>query len=265
MLYNIITNIRKYYTYLLVLTNIVMCKLIKGVYMTIEIDRKESRGSFNHGWLKSNHTFSFADYYNPKKMNFGAFRVLNDDYIGAGMGFDTHPHRNMEIISIPIYGELEHKDSMGNHHVLREGEIQMMSAGSGIRHSEYNRSDKEINFLQLWIMPKEQNIHPRYFTARTDDDGDMFKLIISNDLPGALPINQDANIWLGNARKGEALNLKMKSQNHGFYIFIISGEVKIGDEILNERDGAGISDTEGFDIEIVQDSRILAVEVPFEF
>lgn len=234
--------------------------------MNYTIDKANNRGFSDHGWLKTHNTFSFADYYNPKKMNFGAFRVLNDDYIAAGTGFDTHSHRNMEIISIPISGEMEHKDNTGNQKVLKQGEIQMMSAGSGIRHSEYNRSDKEINFLQLWIIPNIANIEPTYKNLQTEIDGDdPFRMIVSNRGDGLLHINQDARIYLGNLESESEIELQTDSQTHGYYLFVISGELEFNGIKLESRDGIGITDVDKFTVKALSPTRLLAVEVPMDY
>jgi hypothetical protein len=225
----------------------------------------DTRGSANHGWLISRHTFSFAGYYNPNRLNFGALRVLNDDIVKPGMGFGTHPHENMEIISIPISGSLAHKDSTGREQEIKTGEVQIMTAGSGINHSEYNYSkDEDVNFLQIWILPKEKNINPRY------DQKDFTEILKSNQLitvvspdeENALWINQDAELSLGKLKAGTSINHKLKFQDNGIYAFLIDGEAEINDTKLNSRDAVGFSELNEISINIHKDSTLLLVEIP---
>lgn len=224
-----------------------------------------SRGIANHGWLISRHTFSFAGYYDPDRVNFGALRVLNDDIVKPGMGFGTHPHDNMEIISIPISGSLAHKDSTGKEQEIKTGEVQIMSAGSGINHSEYNYSKKEdVNFLQIWILPKETNITPRY------DQRDFSELLKSNKLltvvspdeENALWINQDAELSLGKLKAGASINHKLKFKDNGIYAFLIDGNIEINDTILNRRDAVGFFELNEISIKIHKDSTLLLIEIP---
>ncbi len=225
----------------------------------------DSRGLANHGWLISRHTFSFANYYNPDRVNFGALRVLNDDIVKPGMGFGTHPHDNMEIISIPISGSLAHKDSTGTEKEIKTGEVQIMSAGSGIQHSEYNYSKtEEVNFLQIWILPKERNIAPRY------DQKDFSEALKNNNLvavvspqkDGALWINQNAELSLGHLAKGTNIKHKLSFKGNGIYAFLIEGKAKVNDAILNKRDAIGYFDLKQIDIESLEDSKILLIEIP---
>jgi hypothetical protein len=228
-----------------------------------------SRGNVIHGWLKANHSFSFANYYDPEKMNFGALRVLNDDTIAPGMGFGTHPHDNMEIITIPLAGDLEHKDSMGNVGAINEGEIQVMSAGTGVHHSEYNKNrDKPINLLQLWVMPKQQNVTPRY------DQKSIKELKINNSFYQVLSphidddgmwIYQDAWFHLGDFEKTTETIYEIKKKGNGVYVFVIEGAAKIGSQQLNKRDALGVWETKLISFDVQPKSKILLVEVPMYF
>ncbi|ELR68748.1 Pirin [Fulvivirga imtechensis AK7] len=230
------------------------------------LHRAETRGHANHGWLDSHHTFSFAGYHNPERMHFGMLRVLNDDVVGGGGGFGTHPHDNMEIVSIPLKGALEHKDSMGNSSVIRTHDVQIMSAGTGIMHSEYNHSATEsVNFLQIWIYPKERNINPRYGQQNFDPKQrvNRIKTVVSPDSSGgALWINQDAYFSLATFMEGFETDYKLRDDNHGVYIFIIEGEVEVAGESLTKRDGLGVFEVSGVAIKAIKDSEILFIEVP---
>jgi len=226
------------------------------------IDRASSRGYFNHGWLKTHHTFSFANYYNPERIHFGALRVLNDDSVDPSMGFDTHPHKNMEVISIPLKGYLRHGDSVQNTKTITPGDIQVMSTGSGIYHSEYNDSKEEqLEFLQIWIIPDRINTPPRY------RDYDITPLLKHNEISTFLAPETDISImqqaWFSWAEldRGIEREYQFKGRNTGVYIFVIDGEIKIGDAILHSRDGAGITDTETVSIEALQNSTVLLMEV----
>ncbi len=224
-----------------------------------------SRGQANHGWLTSRHTFSFANYYNPDRIHFGALRVLNDDIVTPGMGFGTHPHDNMEIISIPLSGSLAHKDSTGNERAIRTGEVQIMSAGSGIYHSEYNYSKtEEVNFLQIWILPKEKNISPRYGQKDFSEVMKTNELItvVSPVKKNALWINQDAELTLGNLSKDSSVKHKLQFHGNGAYIFLIDGEVNVNDVHLATRDAAGFLELKEISIEALTDSKILIIEIP---
>jgi hypothetical protein len=226
----------------------------------------ESRGYANHGWLVSRHTFSFANYYNPDRVHFGALRVLNDDIVAAGKGFGTHPHDNMEIISIPLEGDLEHRDSMGNVSVIRHGDIQVMSAGTGIRHSEFNKNkDQEVKFLQIWIFPNKKNVIPRYgqITLNLADRQNKLQQIISpNEGDEGVWIYQNAWFHIGRFSKGFNTDYKLKSEGNGIYAFVLSGELSIIDQPLKSRDGFGIRDTESLSIIADADSELLLMEVP---
>lgn len=230
------------------------------------LHKADSRGNANHGWLRSRHTFSFANYYNPERMNFGLLRVLNDDIVEAGMGFGTHPHDNMEIISIPLEGDLEHKDSIGNVSVIKHGDVQVMSAGTGITHSEYNRNkDKPVKFLQIWVFPDKQNVTPRYDQITLDlaDRNNKLQQIVSPDVNDAgVWIHQNAWFYLGNFDKGGITEYKIKAKGNGVYVFILSGELFINDQKLNARDGLGIWDTDEIFIKVEDKTEFLLMEVP---
>lgn len=226
-----------------------------------------TRGHANHGWLDSYHTFSFANYHNPERMHFGVLRVLNDDRVDAGMGFGTHPHDNMEIISIPLEGDLEHKDSMGNVAVIKHGDIQVMSAGTGIQHSEFNRNkDKLTKFLQIWVFPNKRNVTPRYdqLTMNEKDGQNKFQQILSpNPNDEGVWIHQNAWFHLGNFDKGISTEYKIKAKGNGVYAFIINGDATIEGQQLHHRDGFGIWDVDK--LKITSDSsktKILLMEVP---
>ncbi len=232
------------------------------------LHKANTRGHANHGWLNSHHTFSFANYYDPERMNFGVLRVLNDDVVSPGMGFGTHPHDNMEIISIPLEGDLEHKDSMGNIAVIKKGDIQVMSAGTGIHHSEYNKNkDAEVKFLQIWVFPNKRNVEPRYdqITLKNEDLKNRFYQILSpNPDDEGVWIYQEAWFHLGYLAKNVKKKYTFKKQDNGLYAFIIKGNVKIGEFLLDERDGLGIWDTPEVSIEATEDANVLLMEVPLK-
>ena len=230
------------------------------------IHKAETRGHANHGWLNSYHSFSFANYYNPERMHFGVLRVLNDDQVEAGMGFGTHPHDNMEIISIPLEGDLEHKDSMGTVAVIKNGDVQVMSAGTGITHSEYNKNkDKAVKFLQIWVFPNKKNVKPRYdqITLKESDRHNKLQQIISPnpDDEGAW-INQNAWFQLGKFDKGTSAEYAIKAKGNGVYAFVLSGELSINDQKLSKRDGFGIWDTDKIRISADSDAEFLLMDVP---
>lgn len=228
----------------------------------------DSRGDANHGWLHSRHTFSFANYHNPERMHFGMLRVLNDDSVEAGMGFGTHPHDNMEIISIPLEGALEHKDSMGNISIIKHGDVQVMSAGTGIYHSEYNKNkDKLVKFLQIWVFPNQQNVTPRYdqITLNLDDRHNKLQQILSpNPADEGVWIYQNAWFHLGKFDKGIGTEYNIKAKGNGVYIFVLSGDLKINEQLLSTRDGYGIWDVEKFLIKADTDAEFLLMEVPMK-
>lgn len=234
--------------------------------MKTTLHKADSRGKADHGWLNSHHTFSFASYHNPERVRFGLLRVLNDDIVQPGEGFGTHPHDNMEIISIPLKGALAHKDSTGNEHVINTGDVQIMSAGSGLYHSEYNASQKdEVNFLQIWIFPKERDIEPRYDqkTYNADDRKNKFQLVVSPDKNnGSLWINQDAYFSLVNLEKGKDVSYNINKKGNSLYLFLLEGSVTAAGVKLGRRDGLGIEDTDEVTISANENSELLAIEVP---
>lgn len=234
--------------------------------MNTVLHKANTRGHANHGWLDSHHTFSFAHYYDPNRIHFGALRVLNDDIVEGGMGFGTHPHDNMEIISIPLEGDLEHKDSMGNTAVIRQNDVQIMNAGTGIYHSEYNKSkDKRVNFLQIWVFPKKRNIEPRYdqITFRPQDRVNKLQQIVSpSHEDDGVWINQDAWFNLGTFTKGFTTTYQLHQKGNGVYAFVIQGDVRVNGQLLNQRDGFGIWDVDGLEISTDSDAELLLMEVP---
>ncbi|MGH1518060.1 pirin family protein [Chryseobacterium sp. JK1] len=231
------------------------------------IHKADSRGKADHGWLLSQHTFSFANYHNPERMHFGVLRVLNDDKVEAGRGFGTHPHDNMEIISIPLEGDLEHKDSMGNTAIIKSGDIQVMSAGTGIMHSEFNKnSDQPVKFLQIWVYPKKRNVAPRYdqITLDKTKSRNRFQQILSpNADDEGVWIHQDAWFHLGTFDKDAETVYEIKKKGNGAYFFILKGSAEIEGEKVEERDGFGVWDIKDLNIKILQeDTEILIMEVP---
>ena len=229
----------------------------------------ETRGNANHGWLKANYSFSFAQYYDPERMNFGALRVLNDDTISPGMGFGTHPHDNMEIITIPLKGDLEHKDSMGNVGAINEGEIQVMSAGTGVYHSEYNKnSDKPINLLQLWVMPKTRNVEPRYDQKSVRElkkNNSFYQVLSPNEDDDGMWIHQDAWFHLGDFDRVTETEYLTKKEGNGVYVFGIEGAIKVGDQQINKRDALGVWEVDKISFLAQPHSKVLLVEVPMSF
>lgn len=236
--------------------------------MNTVIHRAESRGYADHGWLKSYHTFSFASYQNPQRMHFGMLRVFNDDVVKPKMGFGTHPHQNMEIISIPLQGALSHKDSMGNKRAIEVGEVQVMSAGTGLTHSEFNDSrDETVNFLQLWIFPEQQNVKPNYEQKAFDLQERKNKLQVvvapkDNLLTGALPINQQAYIYQSDLDKDKQLQVPLKINRNGIYIFVVEGSVEVDGETLRNRDAIGIWNTLSVTLTALTNTKLVIVEVP---
>ena len=230
------------------------------------IHKADTRGNANHGWLQSKHTFSFGNYYNPERMHFGVLRVLNDDTVAAGMGFGTHPHDNMEIISIPLEGDLEHKDSMGNTTTIRNGDVQAMSAGTGIMHSEYNKNkDTLVRFLQIWIYPNKKNVMPRYdqVTLNVADRKNKLQQILSPHAgEGCVWIYQNAWFYLADFEKGFAAEYELKHKGNGIYIFNLQGDLKINDQVIHTRDGLGLWDIDGISLSAESGTSFLLMEVP---
>lgn len=229
------------------------------------IHRSEERGKANYGWLDTRYSFSFSRYYDPEKMGFGLLRVLNDDIVLPATGFGTHPHDNMEIITIILDGQLEHKDSMGNGSVISKNEVQVMSAGSGVTHSEFNPSKTDkVSLLQIWIFPKEENIKPRYDQKSFPKEERKNKLVTvasGFNENGSLYIHQNAEIKIGYFDRAETISYKVRKGN-GVYLFVIDGHIKIGDEELFRRDAIGIYDAEEFVIEVSENTEFVLLEVP---
>jgi redox-sensitive bicupin YhaK (pirin superfamily) len=235
--------------------------------MKLTVHRSGCRGHADHGWLKTWHSFSFANYYNPDRIHFGALRVLNDDIIAAGMGFGTHPHDNMEIITIVLEGELEHRDSMGNGSVIRPGEVQVMSAGTGIRHSEFNHSkSNEARILQIWVFPDKKNVVPRYGQAKFGDEemAGKWRTVVSPDgQEDSLWIHQQAWFSLGNFDEGNTVGYQLKKADNLVYLFVISGEAEIEAETLKQRDALCIEQIDDeIRIKITRNSKLLLMEIP---
>jgi redox-sensitive bicupin YhaK (pirin superfamily) len=230
------------------------------------LHKADTRGNADHGWLKSKHSFSFASYYNPERMHFGVLRVLNDDIVSAGMGFGTHPHDNMEIISIPLEGDLEHKDSMGNVAVIKNGDIQVMSAGTGIQHSEYNKSkDSTVKFLQIWVFPNKKNVTPRYdqITIKAEDRHNKLQQILSPNADDAgVWIHQNAWFHLGKFDKGISKDYTLKAKGNGIYVFNLNGDLEVNGQLLNTRDGFGIWNVDKITLNAKADAEFLIMEVP---
>lgn len=226
----------------------------------------ESRGLADHGWLVSRHTFSFANYHNPERMHFGVLRVLNDDYVAEGKGFGTHPHDNMEIISIPLSGDLQHRDSMGNIAVIKNGDVQVMSAGTGITHSEFNKNlDKAVKFLQIWVFPNKRNVTPRYdqLTLKKEERRNKLQQIVSpspND--AGVWIHQNAWFYLSTLEQAQQVTHKLHTLENGAYIFVLSGQIKVNNQVLNTRDGFGIWNTDTLTFEATETAEFLVMEVP---
>lgn len=232
--------------------------------MKTVLHRAHTRGHADHGWLNTHHTFSFANYYNPNRMNFGALRVLNDDIVAGGKGFGTHPHKDMEIISVPLSGALEHKDSMGNKHTIQNGDIQVMSAGTGIRHSEYNKNrDQDVRFLQIWVFPTHKNLQPRYDQIKRSPVYNGFEQILSpNPEDSGVWINQQAWFHLGKFTKEKTENYSFKRKGNGLYVFVLEGSVEVGSVTLGKRDGMGVWETGALTLKPQAGSEVLLMEVP---
>ena len=230
------------------------------------LHKAETRGHADHGWLNAYHSFSFASYYNPDRVQFGTLRVLNDDTVASGMGFGTHPHDNMEIITIPLEGDLAHKDSMGNTEVIKNGDVQVMSAGTGIQHSEFNpNQDQRTKLLQIWVFPKERNVTPRYqqITLNEEDRQNKLQQILSpNASDDGVWIHQDAWFNMGKFDAGTKTSYQLNKKGNGLYAFILKGDVTIDGQELSTRDGLGITDFETLDIQATTDAEFLLMEIP---
>lgn len=230
------------------------------------IHRADTRGYANHGWLKSHHTFSFANYYDPNRIHFGALRVLNDDAVKGGMGFGAHPHDNMEIVSIVLDGALEHRDNTGKQEVIRKNDVQIMSAGTGVVHSEFNASKTEdVSFLQIWVIPAERNVTPRYDQKTFDPAAreNALQVVVSPDKTAdALWLHQDTWFTLGKFDAGKTLDITPKAAGIGSYLFLLSGEVKVDGEVLQTRDAIGLSEYDKANIEVLKPAEFLLIDVP---
>lgn len=228
-----------------------------------------SRGHADHGWLQANHSFSFSSWYKPDRMNFGALRVLNDDTVAPKMGFGTHPHDNMEIITIPLEGGIEHKDSMGNSGIITAGEVQVMSAGTGIQHSEVNKShDQAVKLLQIWVIPNQHNVTPRYqqiSISSLEEKNKLFQILSPNPDDQGVWIHQDAFFNMGNLSEKITVDYQVKKKGNGVYVFVIEGEITINDHRLGKRDALGISETNNIHITANTAAKILLMEVPMAF
>jgi len=233
------------------------------------LHKANTRGVADHGWLKSYQSFSFAGYYNPDRINFGALRVLNDDIVTGGMGFGEHPHDNMEIISIPLEGELQHKDSMGNVATIKAGEIQVMSAGTGIYHSEYNSDPKNpAKFLQIWLFPSQRNVEPRYDQIVLDNGkkrNEFVQILSPNADDAGVWIYQNAWFNLASFDKDTLQTYTLHEKENGVYIFVLKGQIQVNGQVLDSRDGLGIWETDTFDVKAINDAEFLMMEVPMEF
>lgn len=236
--------------------------------MNTEFHPAQSRGHENHGWLDTYHTFSFAQYYNPNRMAFGVIRVLNDDVIQGGMGFGTHPHRNMEIISIALEGDIRHVDSMGNEGIISKGEVQVMSAGTGIFHSEKNANqNKEAKFLQIWVIPREENVAPRYGQlelSKHEKPNDFQQILSPHQEDEGVWIHQDAWFYIAKFDKGISKEYTLQKEGNGVYVFVIEGEAKVGEHILERRDGLGVTETQSFTLQALENAEVLLMEVPMQ-
>lgn len=235
--------------------------------MEMIVHPAHSRGLAEHGWLTSRHSFSFASYHNPERMGFGLLRVLNDDVVAGGKGFATHPHKNMEIISIPLFGDLAHKDSTGREQVIRAGDVQIMSAGTGIAHSEYNHSaDEEVQFLQIWIFPKKMDITPRYDQKTFAPEGriNQWQKVVSNFDDAAIGINQDAALSLADVDAGQSHTYEWEHKGNGLYLFVLNGEVEVEGQNLDRRDAVGITGTSSLAVKAKSYAELLAIEVPMD-
>ena len=234
--------------------------------MTKILHKSDSRGLADHGWLLSRHTFSFANYHNPERMHFGLLRVINDDIVKPSMGFGTHPHENMEIVSIPLAGALRHEDSMGNKHIINTGEVQIMSAGSGLTHSEYNNSDQEdVNFLQIWVYPQEKNITPRYGQQRFEkaERHNHFQTLVSPERDSAaIWINQQAWFSMATLGAGTSTSYNKQLKGNGLYFLVIEGRVEIYGSELNRRDALGLSVVEQVQVKALSQAEVLCIDVP---
>lgn len=232
------------------------------------LHRANTRGNANHGWLNAYHSFSFGSWYNPERVQFGVLRVLNDDTIAAGMGFGTHPHENMEIITIPLEGDLAHKDSMGNSATIKTGDVQVMSAGTGIQHSEFNpNADLKTKLFQIWLFPKTKNVKPRYQQITLDKSlqkNNFAQILSPNPEDDGVWVHQDAWFYLSDFEQDFSKKLSLKKEGNGFYIMNIEGEIEVNGELLEKRDAIGITATSEIEIKANTASKFLVMEIPME-
>ncbi|CAM3669944.1 pirin family protein [Flavobacterium gelidilacus] len=232
------------------------------------LHKANTRGNANHGWLNAFHSFSFGSWYNPERVQFGTLRVLNDDTIAAGMGFGEHPHDNMEIITIPLEGDLAHKDSMGNAETIKTGDIQVMSAGTGVRHSEFNpNADLQTKLFQIWLFPNKQNVTPRYQQITLDKSlqkNNFAQILSPNESDEGVWIHQDAWFYLSDFDKDFSKNLSLKKEGNGFYVMNIEGEIEVNGEKLAQRDAIGIWETSELEIKANTKAKFLIMEIPME-
>ena len=236
--------------------------------MKTVLHKAETRGYADHGWLNSHHSFSFASYQNPERMNFGVLRVLNDDVVSEARGFGTHPHRNMEIISIPLEGDLQHMDNMGNSTVIREGDVQVMSAGTGIQHSEYNKNkDRHVKFLQIWILPNKIDVEPRYDQISLRDiekKNELYQILSPNPEDQGVWIHQDAWFHLGDFESGIKSRYALKKKENGVYVFVLEGTLEINGQALEKRDACGFWEVSQLDFNTISPVKMLLMEVPMQ-
>lgn len=234
--------------------------------MNTVLHKAETRGHANHGWLNSHHTFSFANYHNPERMNFGVLRVLNDDVVSGGKGFGQHPHDNMEIVSIPLAGNLVHRDSMGNVATIAEGDVQVMSAGTGVQHSEFNeQTDEEVRFLQIWMFPRERGVEPRYDQISVKDISQknaFYQVLSPSKEDAGVWVNQDAWFHLADLDKAASDAYTIKKKGNGAYFFVLEGSVEIEGQQLSKRDGFGVWDADTISVNATSDAKILVMDVP---
>lgn len=239
---------------------------LNETYMKTILHKAASRGHADHGWLTSYHSFSFANYHNAERMNFGVLRVLNDDRVAAGRGFGTHPHSNMEIISIPLEGDLKHMDDMGNATVIKQGDIQVMSAGTGVSHSEYNQNtDAPVKFLQIWVFPNQKNVAPRYdqiSMKHLETENGLYQILSPNPEDDGVWIHQDAWFSMGNFKTDTTYTYPLKKKGNGVYIFVLEGELEINGQSLSRRDGFGIWEVSAVDLKAISNAQVLVMEVP---
>lgn len=236
--------------------------------MDTVLHKADSRGQANHGWLQAKHSFSFANYYKPERMHFGVLRVLNDDIIAGGQGFGMHPHDNMEIITIPLEGDLEHKDNMGNSAVIKQGDIQVMSAGTGVYHSEFNPNEnRETRLFQIWLFPNKKDVEPRYHQISIRDvakENRFYQILSPNAGDQGVWIHQDAWFSMGEFEQGKSDMYRLNKEGNGVYVMLISGEVEINGQKLKARDGLGIWNINNVELMAIEKAQVLLMEIPMQ-